>query len=100
MELEGRPHPQGDVAPPGTGAKFDIDTHNDLCEHSHMATNLAIDPELLAKALEVSGEKTKTAAVSRALKEFIALREQAAIVELFGTMDWDQDYDYKSERSR
>ena len=38
-----------------------------------MATNLAIDPQLLGnKALEVGGEKTKKATVNRALQEFIA----------------------------
>ncbi len=39
-----------------------------------MATNLAIDPNLLNEALKVSGEHTKKAAVTRALKEFIARR--------------------------
>ena len=65
-----------------------------------MATNLAIDPELLNKALEVGGEKTKRATVNKALREFVARREQKGLVELFGTMDWDDAYDYKSERSR
>lgn len=65
-----------------------------------MATNLAIDPDLLARALAVSGERTKRAAVTRALEEFIARREQARIVELFGTVDMDIAYDYKVERSR
>lgn len=65
-----------------------------------MATNLSLDPELLEKALEVSGEKTKKAAVTRALKEFIARREQRRILELFGTLDWDEEYDYKKERAR
>ena len=41
-----------------------------------MATNLAIDPRLLERALMVSGEKTKKAAVTKALTEFIARREQ------------------------
>ena len=71
-----------------------------MCDYSHMATNLAIDPELLERAVAVSGERTKTAAVTRALEEFIARRQQAKIVELFGTLDWDPDYDYKAERSR
>ena len=31
-----------------------------------MATNLAIDPKLLDRALEVSGEKTKKAALTMA----------------------------------
>lgn len=65
-----------------------------------MATNLAIDPELLEKALEVSGEKTKKAAVTRALEEFIARREQRRVAELFGKLEWDPSFDYKSERSR
>ncbi|MEM9554610.1 MAG: type II toxin-antitoxin system VapB family antitoxin [Acidobacteriota bacterium] len=65
-----------------------------------MATNLAIDPALLERAVEVSGVKTKTAAVTLALKELVARREQARILELFGSLDWDPDYDYKSERSR
>jgi len=65
-----------------------------------MATNLAIDPELLERALAVSGEKTKKAAVTRALQEFIARREQKKLLVLFDSLDWDADYDYKAERSR
>ncbi len=65
-----------------------------------MATNLSIDPELLERALAVSGEKTKRAAVTKALKEFIARREQLRLLELFGSLDWDIEYDYKTERSR
>ena len=65
-----------------------------------MATNLSLDPELLERALQVSGEKTKKAAVTRALREFIARREQRAILDLLGKLDWDPDYDYKSERRR
>lgn len=71
-----------------------------LCDHPHMTTNLAIDAHLLDRALEVSGERTKTAAVRRALEEFVARREQGRIVELFGALEWDPEYDYKAERSR
>jgi len=65
-----------------------------------MATNLSIDPDLLERALAVSGKKTKRAAVTKALKEFIAGREQPCLLELFGCLDWDPEYDYKAERSR
>ena len=65
-----------------------------------MATNLAIDPELLNRALEVGGEKTKKATVNRALQEFIARREQERLLELFGKLYWDDSFDYKRERSR
>ena len=65
-----------------------------------MATNLSIDPKLLDRALEVSGENTKKAAVTIALKEFIARREQRRLLDLFGNLDWDSGYDYKAERTR
>ena len=65
-----------------------------------MATNLSIDPELIDEALAVSGEKTKKAAVTKALKEFIARRKQKRLLDLAGTLEWDDSFDYKSERSR
>ena len=65
-----------------------------------MATNLSLDPELIERALEVSGERTKKAAVTLALQEFIARREQAKLLDLIGELEWDETYDYKSERSR
>ena len=65
-----------------------------------MATNLSIDPKLIDEALELSGERSKKAAVTRALEEFIARRRQKRLLELMGTLEWDTDYDYKAERSR
>ena len=65
-----------------------------------MATNLSIDPELIERALEVSGERTKKAAVTKALQEFIARRRQKRVLELFGKLEWDAAYDYKAERQR
>ncbi len=71
-----------------------------LCSMLHMSTNLAIDPELIERALKVSGERTKKAAVTRALEEFIARRQQKKLLDLMGRLEWDPSYDYKSERSR
>jgi hypothetical protein len=65
-----------------------------------MATNLAIDPDLLDRALQVSGERTKKAAVTKALQEFIARREQRRVLDLMGKLDWDDAFNYKAERSR
>jgi Arc/MetJ family transcription regulator len=65
-----------------------------------MATNLSIDPDLLDRALEVSGERTKRAAVTKALQEFIARREQRKVLALMGKLEWDKSFDYKAERSR
>lgn len=71
-----------------------------MCKEPHTATNLAIDPDLLDRALEVSGERTKKAAVTKALQEFIARREQRRVLDLMGKLEWDKSYDYKAERSR
>ena len=60
-----------------------------------MATNLAIDPQLLTKAFEVGGEETMGETVNRALREFIARREQERLLELFGKLDWDDEYDHR-----
>ena len=65
-----------------------------------MATKLAIDPDLLDRVLEVSGERTKKAALTLALQEFIARRQQKRVLDLMGKLDWDKSYDYKAERSR
>jgi Arc/MetJ family transcription regulator len=65
-----------------------------------MATNLSLDPDLINEAMKVSGERTKKAAVTRALQEFIARRKQKHLLDLMGKLEWDNSYDYKSERSR
>ncbi len=65
-----------------------------------MATNLSLDPELLERAFEVSGERTKKAAVTRALQEFIARRRQRRVADLLGKLQWDESFDYKAERKR
>lgn len=65
-----------------------------------MATNLPLDPALLDQVLELSGEPTTKAAVTLALKEFVARRAQRKLADLFGKLEWDTTYDYKVERSR
>ena len=65
-----------------------------------MATNLSIDPDLIERALEVSGERTKKAAVTKALQEFIARRRQKRLLDLIGKLEWDSSYDYKTGRTR
>ena len=65
-----------------------------------MATNLSLDPALIERALAVSGERTKKAAVTLALEEFVARRRQKRLVELMGKLDWDSSFDLKAERSR
>jgi len=65
-----------------------------------MATNLAIDDQLLEEARRIGGQKTKRATVTEALSEYIQRRKQQQIVELFGKLDLDPKYDYKKQRRR
>ncbi len=65
-----------------------------------MATNLAIDMELLEEARELGQLRTKKETVNLALKEFVNRRRQIEITKLFGTMETDPDYDYKKARYR
>ena len=63
-----------------------------------MATNLQIDEKLLKKALRIGGKKTKRETVNEALLEFIQRREQLKVLDMFGSIDYDDDYDYKKQR--
>ena len=63
-----------------------------------MATNLAIDPELLEHALQIGGHMTKKATVTEALQEYIRKRRSLEVLQLFGTIEYEDDYDYKEQR--
>jgi Arc/MetJ family transcription regulator len=63
-----------------------------------MATNLALDDKLIETARKLGGHKTKKAAVTAALDEYIRRHRQLKAVEAFGTFDFDPAYDYKKER--
>lgn len=63
-------------------------------------TRVDIDDHLLQRAREASALSTPEQVVAEALEEFIRQREQLRITELFGTIDYDPDYDYKQQRKR
>jgi Arc/MetJ family transcription regulator len=65
-----------------------------------MATNLAINEDLLDKALELGGYKSKKDTVNAALEEFIRRRNAKELVNLFGKIEYDDSYDYKKMRAR
>jgi hypothetical protein len=61
-----------------------------------MATNLAIDDSLLNMALQLGGLKTKKDTVNTALQEFIQRRKMEDVINLFGTIEYVPDYNYKA----
>ena len=65
-----------------------------------MATNLAINDQLLNSALEIGGFRSKKDTVNAALEEFIQRRKAEEVINLFGKIEFDENYDYKKMRSR
>jgi Arc/MetJ family transcription regulator len=63
-----------------------------------MPTNLAIDDRLIEEAKKLGRHRTKKAAVTAALDEYIRRRKQRDVISLFGTIEYDKAYNYKRER--
>lgn len=63
-----------------------------------METSLQIDQYLLQEALSLSNHPTATALIEAALREYIQRRKQLQVMELFGTIDYEEDYNYKQQR--
>jgi hypothetical protein len=64
-----------------------------------MVTNLNVDTALLQEAVELDGEATAEALVEKALRSYIQHRKQLQVLDLFGTLDYDETYDYKQQRT-
>ena len=77
-----------------------LDLHTKLCDSLHMATNLALDDRLIIQAQRIGKHKSKKEAVNAALAEYVRRRKQLRILDYFGKIDFDPDYDYKAERRR
>ena len=80
-----------------------------LCNIAHVnwrmkvmtvATNLEIDKKLIDEALKLGNQKTKRAVVEEALKEYVERRKQREIIKLFGSIEYENDYDYKEQRKK
>ena len=65
-----------------------------------MATNLDIDDELIVKAVRLGQHRTKKAAVTQALLQYVRHLEQGKVLSMFGEIEYDAEYDYKKQRSQ
>jgi len=72
----------------------------DKLEGYTVPTNLAIDDRLIEEARKLGRRRTKKETVTAALDEYIKQRKQQDILLLFGTIDYDDSYDYKRKRTR
>ena len=65
-----------------------------------MPTNLELDDDLVAEAKRLGKHRTKRDAVNEALREYVARRKRRRVLDVFGKVDWDPNYDYKADRRR
>ena len=65
-----------------------------------MATNLQLDDRLIEEAVALGSHRTKKAAVTQALADYIRHLRQEKILDLFGQVDFDRRYDYKRQRAK
>ncbi len=65
-----------------------------------MATNLDIDDKLIIKAQKIEHHKTKKEAVTTALKEYITHKKQLEVIDIFGSIEFNNNFDYKKARKR
>jgi len=65
-----------------------------------MITHIKIDENILKEALALCDYTTADMLIEAALIEYIQRRKQLKILELFGTIDYEKDYNYKQQRQR
>ncbi|BAY25434.1 hypothetical protein NIES2100_52400 [Calothrix sp. NIES-2100] len=65
-----------------------------------MATPVNINEALLQEALQLDDHTTIDALVETALLEYIQRRKRLKVLNLFGTIDYDEDYNYKQQRQQ
>jgi Arc/MetJ family transcription regulator len=58
-----------------------------------MRTNIDIDDDLMREAMEVLGTSTKKETVEAALVRVVRRRRQAAVLDLYGKIEWVGDLD-------
>ncbi len=63
-------------------------------------TNIQIDEKLIQEALKISNFTSVTPLIEEALREYSQHRQQLKILDLFGTIDYENDYDYKQQRQK
>jgi Bacterial antitoxin of type II TA system, VapB len=63
-----------------------------------VALPLNINEALLKEALALDHQATIKVLIETALREYIQRRKRLKVLDLFGTIDYDSDYDYKQQR--
>ena len=61
---------------------------------------IELDDDLIQQAVEIGKHKTAKETVTAALKEYGFHNKQQDIIDIFGSVDFDSEYDYKKMRNQ
>ena len=63
-----------------------------------MTTSLNINEALLKEAMALDNQVNIDSLVETALREYIHRRKRLIVLDLFGSIEYDEDYNYKQQR--
>jgi Arc/MetJ family transcription regulator len=64
-----------------------------------MRTNIELDDDLIAEAMELGGLATKKAAVDQALRDFVRIKRQLRAIDNLEGIGWDGDLEASRNNS-
>jgi hypothetical protein len=64
-----------------------------------MLTNLAIEDSLIEEAYQHSDQLSANEVATKALLEYIQRRRKLKLLDLFGTVEYHDDYNIKEQRN-
>jgi Arc/MetJ family transcription regulator len=64
-----------------------------------MRTNIELDDDLIAEAMELGGLPTKKATVDQALRDFVRIKKQLRAIDNLEGIGWDGDLEASRENS-
>ena len=64
-----------------------------------MQITLNLNDDLLQETMKLSPDMTIEKAIENALQTYLKQQKRMKIIDLFGTIDYDPDYDYKQQRA-
>lgn len=68
------------------------------CYNTFMMLHTPIDTTLLQEAMQLGNHHTRREVIEEALREYVKRRKQLRIIDYFGRIEYEDDFDYKVQR--
>ena len=63
-----------------------------------MTHSLNLDEALIQEVMAIDDQQSLEAVIETALREYVQRHQRRKILDLFGTIDYDDTYNYKAQR--